>query len=53
MMGHPAQCDFENVVHGRIITNCPIMHHDVTTAYKLFGPDLTEVRGKTGDNLPG
>ena len=51
-MGHPAQCDFENAVCNRMIKNCPIMHNDVVTAYKLFGPDLAGVRGKTVQREP-
>ena len=47
MMGHQSQCDFENAVHDRMIQCCPVMHHDITASYNLFGSDLAGVRGKT------
>ena len=32
--------------------NCPVDYKDVTNTYKIFGPDLAGVRGKTVRRKP-
>ena len=47
MMGHPSQHEVEEMVHEKMTQNCPIKPQDVTNAYKIFGPDLAGMRGKS------
>ena len=47
MLGNPSLWDFERMVHGNMISTCPIIVQDVANAYKMFGPNLADVRRKT------
>ena len=47
MLGHPSQRNFEEMVHHNLISNCPVSKNDVTNAYKIFGPDLAGIQGRT------
>ena len=51
MIGHFSQCEFE-MVHEKMIQNCPVILHNVTNAYKIFGPDPVGLRGKTVQRQP-
>ena len=46
MIGHPSQCEFEVMVHEKMIQNYPVKPHDVTNAYKIFGPYHEEINGE-------
>ena len=35
------------MVHHNLISNCPVSKNDVTNAYKIFGPDLAGIQGRT------
>ncbi len=35
------------MVHGNLLTNCPITIWDVDNADQIFGPNLANLRGKT------
>ena len=52
MMGHPSKHDFKNLVHDQMIQYWTITYHDATNAYKIFGPDLAGLRGKTVQKDP-
>ncbi len=47
MLGHPTDRDFMGMVHGDMISNCPVTANAVTNAHQIFGPDLAGIRGKT------
>ena len=47
MMRHPSRHEFKELVCEKLITNCPITLNDVANGYKIFGPDLEGLRGKT------
>ncbi len=47
MLGHPTNRDFLGMVHGSMISNCPVTANAVTNAHQIFGPDLAGVRGRT------
>ena len=35
------------MVHGNIMTNCPINAEDIINAYRIFGQNLANARAKT------
>ncbi len=47
MLGHPTNRNFLGMVHGGMISNCPMTANAVTNAHQIFGPDLAGVRGRT------
>jgi hypothetical protein len=48
MLGHPTDRDFLGMVHSGMITNCPPVSPDaMINAYRIFGPYLAGVRGRT------
>ena len=47
MLGHPSKCDFEDMVHVRLIANCPITPNDISIAHTIFGEILAGIHGKT------
>jgi hypothetical protein len=52
MLGNPSEKDFQGLVSGNLIPNCPIARADISNACKMFGPDLTSIRGKTVRQTP-
>ncbi len=46
MLGHPTDRDFLGMVHGGMISNCPVTVNAVTNAHQIFGPDHAEVGGE-------
>jgi hypothetical protein len=46
MLGHPTNRGFLGVVHGKMISNCPVTKNVVTDAQQIFGPDLGGIRGR-------
>jgi hypothetical protein len=46
MLGHPTDCDFLGMVHGSMISNCPVTVNAVQNAHQIFGPDLAGIRGR-------
>jgi hypothetical protein len=47
MLGNPSENDFQGLVSGNLIPNCPIAHANISTARKIFGPDLASIHRKT------
>ncbi len=47
MLGNPSKRDFQGMVSGNIIPNCPITWSNISSKGKIFGPDLASMRGKT------
>jgi hypothetical protein len=52
MLGHPTNCNFLGMVHGGMISNCPMSANTLTNAHLIFGPDLAGVRGRTVQRPP-
>ncbi|KAL7447592.1 hypothetical protein ACHAXS_006643 [Conticribra weissflogii] len=52
MVGHPTEREFTNMVHLNMIQNCKVTPEAITNAFKIFGPDLEGVRGKTVQRKP-
>ena len=46
-IGYPSQQDYEGMVGGKLLDNCPISIHDVRTAHIVFGLVLVGLKGKT------
>ena len=38
--------NFKHVLHQNLIKNCPVMVEDVTIAEKIYGPDISALKGK-------
>jgi hypothetical protein len=47
MLGNPSKKDFQGLVSGNLIPNCPITRSNISNARKIFGPDLASIRGQT------
>ncbi len=47
MLGHSSDRDFLGMVRSGMVTNCPVSPDAVINANRIFGPDLTGVRGRT------
>jgi hypothetical protein len=52
MLGNPSEKDYQGLVSGNLINNCPISSSNVSNARAIFGPDLASVRGKTVRKKP-
>ncbi len=46
MIANPTEREFAGMVCEQLLTNCPVTIHDVDNANQIFGPDLTNLRGK-------
>ncbi len=53
MLGNPSEEDFQGLVSGNLIPNCPIARANISNARKIFEPDSTSIRGKTVRRMPG
>jgi hypothetical protein len=45
MLGNPSKKDFQGLVSGNLIPNCPIARANTSNTRKKFGPDLASIRG--------
>ncbi len=52
MTGIPSECAFLSMVRLNQLKDCPITHDDIKIAHTIFGPDLTNIRGKTVRRSP-
>jgi hypothetical protein len=52
MLGNPSKKDFQDMVSGNLIPNCPITSGNISNVRKIFGPDLASVHGKTVRQTP-
>ena len=46
MIAHPTKREFAGMVREQLLTDCPVTVRDVDNANQIFGPDLTNLRGK-------
>jgi hypothetical protein len=47
LAGYPSPRDFKNMVRSNMIKNCTVTPTDIDNARKLFGADITTLRGNT------
>ncbi len=52
MLGNPSEKEFQGLVSGNLIPNCPIACADISNAGYFFGPDLASIHGKTVRRMP-
>ncbi|KAL7482217.1 hypothetical protein ACHAW6_013677 [Cyclotella cf. meneghiniana] len=52
MLGSPAKANFEGMVRGKLIDDCPIDVVDLQNTHTIFGPDLMGIRGRTVRRRP-
>ena len=52
MIANPTEKEFARMVRERLLTNCPVTVRDVDNANRIFGPDLTNLRGKMTRTKP-
>jgi len=52
MIGHPTEREFTGMVREKLITNCPVIVHDINNANLMYGPDLANLRGKQTRTKP-
>lgn len=52
MVGHPIERDFTAMVCANYIRNCPATTSDITGAHKVFGPNITALRGQKVQKAP-
>jgi len=50
MIGNPTKKELVGMVHENLIANCPVTVQDAHNANRIFDPDFTNLRGKTGKN---
>ncbi len=46
MIGAPTEREFQLLVRLNLLKDCPISNTDIINAHNIFGPDLTNLRGK-------
>ncbi len=46
MVGNPTDKELKGIVREKLITNCPVTVEHVENANRIFGPDLTNLRGE-------
>jgi hypothetical protein len=47
MLGKPSEKDFQGLVSGNLIPNCPIVCGNISNAHIIFGPNLASICGIT------
>jgi hypothetical protein len=52
MIANPTEREFAGMVREQLLTNCPVTIHDVDNANQIFGPDLTNLKGKATRTKP-
>eukprot|EP00804_Cyclotella_cryptica_P005871 CCRYP_000147-RA/>CCRYP_000147-RA protein AED:0.12 eAED:0.13 QI:0/0/0/1/0/0/3/0/1214 len=52
MLGSPTRADFEGMVCGKLIADCPVDVVDLKNAHTIFGPDLAGIWGRTVRRRP-
>ena len=46
MLGHPTDCNFLGMIHGGMISKCPMTANAATNTHRIVGPDLAGIRGR-------
>ena len=51
-LGFPFQCDFKWILQSHQIVDCPVTFQDAEVAYKIWGPNIAVLKGKTMRKAP-
>ena len=46
-LGRPSEAEFQTILRGNQIRNCPVTPDDARRALKIYGPDIAVLKGKT------
>jgi hypothetical protein len=46
-IGRPSEAQFQTILRGGFIRNCPVTPDDATRALAIYGPDIAVIKGKT------
>ncbi len=52
MIANPNEREFAGIMREQLLTNCHVTIRDVDNANQIFGPDLTNLRGKATRTKP-
>ncbi|KAI2492644.1 Reverse transcriptase (RNA-dependent DNA polymerase) [Fragilaria crotonensis] len=47
LIGRPSEADFQRILTGNFIRNCPVTPLDAKRALIIYGPDIATLKGKT------
>ena len=47
LVGYPSIANFKGVVHNRLINNCPVTRDDIVFAERIYGANVSVLKGKT------
>jgi hypothetical protein len=51
-LGCPTVANFKHILRQNIIKNCPVTIGDISTAERIFGPDIGTLKGKSTRKVP-
>ena len=51
-LGFPSQHDFKWILQSNQIVDCPVMVQDAKIAYRIWGPNIAELKGKATQKTP-
>ena len=51
-LGFPSQRDFKWILQSNQIVDCPVSVQDAEVAYRIWGPNIAELKGKTTRKTP-
>ena len=51
-IGNPSIKDFKNIIRMNGLRNCPVTQEDIELAEKIFGPDVSTLKGKSTRKKP-
>ena len=52
IVGSPSVNNFKAIIKGNLIKNCPVTVKDIKVAEKIFGKDISSIKGKTIKRTP-
>jgi hypothetical protein len=47
LIGRPSEAEFQRILRNNLVRNCPITPLEATRAFRIDGPDIAVVKGKT------
>ena len=50
--GSPSIADMKRIIKMNSLSNCPVTNEDIDIAYRIFGPDVAALKGKTTRQRP-
>jgi hypothetical protein len=51
-VGTPTMENFKSLLQMNVIKNCPVTVNDINIAEKIFGPDVSSLKGKSTRRKP-